>query len=149
MSRQLIALATAAAIAISGFAAVPAEAKGKDAIKILLGVAAVGLLLNQMNQGKARASTVLPPPDRWDNEYDDGYSQPTSGRLIPSECLMDVTVNGRLREVVSSRCARELGFAQQLPADCAFEVRTGAGSRSVYGPQCLRDYGYRIEAARY
>lgn len=151
MSRQLIALTTAAALALSGFTAAPAEAKGKDAIKLLLGAAAVGLLLNQLNQNKAQAVTRRADPNRWDdeNENDYDYRRSASREAIPSECLMDVTVNGRLREVVSSRCAREFGLAQQLPAECAFDVRTIAGSRSVYGPQCLRDYGYRIETARY
>ncbi len=151
MSRQLIAFTTAAALALSGFTAAPAEAKGKDAIKLLLGAAAVGLLLNQLSKNNAQAATRRPDPTRGGNDYDyDGdYRQSAAHQTIPSECVMDVTVNGRLREVVSSRCAREFGLAQQLPAECAFDVRTTAGSRSVYGPQCLRDYGYRIEAARY
>lgn len=144
MKRQLIAIATAAALALSGFAA-PAEARSKknDMIKLLLGAAAVGLILNQMNQGKAEAVTPLPNPNDWNNRY------PAVGRSVPAECVMDVTVNGRLREVVSSRCLREFGGASQLPADCAFDIRTNAGTRTVYGPQCLRDYGYRIEQARY
>ncbi|MCX8509210.1 MAG: hypothetical protein ORN49_10095 [Rhodobacteraceae bacterium] len=149
MSRQLIALTTAAALALSGFAAAPVEAKGKDAIKLLLGAAAVGLLLNQMNQGQARA-TPLPSPNRWGNDdSEDDYRYPSATRSIPAECVMDVTVNGRLREVVSERCTREFGLARNLPEECAFDVRTNAGTRSVYGQQCLRDYGYRIEAARY
>lgn len=144
MKRQLIAFATATALALSGLAA-PAEAKSKknDVIKLLLGAAAVGLILNQMNQGKAQAVTPQPYPNDWNNRY------PAVGRSVPAECVMDVTVNGRLREVVSSRCLREFGVASQLPADCAFDIRTNAGTRTVYGPQCLRDYGYRIEQARY
>lgn len=151
MSRQLIALTTAAALALSGFTAAPAEAKSKDALKLLLGAAAVGLLLNQLSKNNAQAVTRRPDPKRGDNDfdYDGDYRQSVARQTIPSECLMDVTVNGRLREVVSSRCAREFGLAQQLPAECAFDVRTNAGSRSVYGPQCLRDYGYRVEVARY
>lgn len=146
MKRQMIAFATAMAVALSGFAA-PAEAKSKknDVIKLLLGAAAVGLILNQMNQGQARAVTPRPDPDDWNN----GNPYPAVARTVPAECVMDVTVNGRLREVVSSRCLREFGVASQLPAECAFDIRTTAGTRTVYGPQCLRDYGYRIEQARY
>lgn len=151
MSRQLIAITTAAALALSSFTAVPAEAKSKDALKLLLGAAAVGLLLNQLSKNQAQAVTRRPDPKREEDDfyYDDDYRRTAAHQTIPSECLMDVTVNGRLREVVSSRCAREFGLAQQLPAECAFDVRTSAGSRSVYGPQCLRDYGYRVEVARY
>lgn len=151
MSRQLIALTTAAALALSGLTAAPTEAKGKDALKILLGAAAVGLLLNQLSKNNPQAVTRRPDPKRWEDDfdYDGAYLPSAAQQAIPSECLMDVTVNGRLREVVSSRCTREFGLTQQLPAECAFDVRTNAGSRSVYGPQCLRDYGYRIETARY
>lgn len=149
MKRQMIAFAAATAVALSGLAA-PAEAKNKknDMVKLLLGAAAVGLLLNQMNQGKAQAVTPLPGPQDW-TSGDDGYPYPAVARSVPAECVMDVTVNGRLREVVSSRCLREFGIASQLPAECAFDIRTNAGTRTVYGPQCLRDYGYRIEQARY
>lgn len=146
MKRPLIAFATAAALVLSGFTA-PAEARSKnnDMIKLLLGAAAVGLILNQMNQGKAQPVVPRPEP----NDWDDDYQYPSAARKIPSECVMDVTVNGRLREVVSSRCLREFDVARNLPAKCAFDIRTNAGTRTVYGPQCLRDYGYRIEQARY
>ena len=149
MKRQMIAFAAATAVALSGLAA-PAEAKNKknDMVKLLLGAAAVGLLLNQMNQGTAQAVTPRPQPDDWTNG-NNGYPYPAVARSVPAECVMDVTVNGRLREVVSSRCLREFGVASQLPAECAFDIRTNAGTRTVYGPQCLRDYGYRIEQARY
>lgn len=148
MKRQMIAFATATAIALSGLAA-PAEAKKKnnDMVKLLLGAAAVGLLLNQLNQGKAQAVAPL-PGNGWTNG-NNGYPYPSVARTVPAECVMDVTVNGRLREVVSSRCLREFGVASQLPAECAFDIRTSAGTRTVYGPQCLGDYGYRIERARY
>lgn len=146
MKRQMIAFATAAALALSGIAA-PAEAKSKknDVIKLLLGAAAIGLVLNQLNQGKAQAVTPRPDPDDWDNNH----SYPAVERSVPAECVMDVTVNGRLREVVSSRCLREFGVASRLPAECAFDIRTSAGTRTVYGPQCLRDYGYVVQRARY
>lgn len=147
MKRQMIAFATATALVLSGFAA-PAEARNKknDMVKLLLGAAAVGLLLNQMNQGKAQATPL--PGNGWANG-NNGYPYPAVARTVPAECVMDVTVNGRLREVVSSRCVREFGVASQLPAECAFDIRTSAGTRTVYGPQCLRDYGYRVETARY
>ncbi len=141
MKRQMIAFVAASALALSGMS-VPAEAKNKDALKLIVGAAAVALLLQQMNKAEARPVTRNPPPD-------DYYPAPTQGRAIPSECLMDVTVNGRLREVVSSRCLREFGLAGSIPAECSFDIRTSAGKRTVYGPQCLRDYGYRIERARY
>lgn len=154
MKRQLTAIVAATAIALSGMAA-PVEAKNnKDALKLILGAAAIGLLLNQMNKGAGAQPLFNPNPNPNSNPYpqpdwEDDY-QPTSARgTIPGECLMDVTVNNRLREVVSKRCLSEFGVSSRLPADCAFDIRTSVGNRTVYGPQCLRDYGYRIEQARY
>ena len=155
MKRQMIAGVTALALALSGLTIQPAEAKGKnnDALKLLLGAAAVGLLLSQMNGTQANPRGFLAPtrrPDRSDDDWDDdGRGRITRARLVPGECLMDVRVNGRLREVVSARCLGEMGVASRLPDECAFDIRTAAGRRTVYGPQCLRDYGYRIDAGGY
>ena len=146
MKRQLIAFAAAAALALSGMVApTTARADDKDALKLILGAAAIGLLLNQMNKNKHKTGVNRNPQPDWDNDY-----EPTDYRgSIPGECVMDVTVNNRLREVVSQRCLREFGLAGRLPAECAFDIRTSVGNRTVYGPQCLRDSGYRIEQARY
>lgn len=147
MKRYLIAAVAALSLALAG--AAPAEAKDKknnDVLKLLLGAAAVGLVLNQMNGGKLFA------PSRNRTSYDNDYVPPRLGkpeRLIPGECATDVTINGRLREVISDRCVREFGLSDRLPAQCAFDIRTSAGTRRVYGPQCLSDYGYRVATIRY
>ncbi|MCY1126529.1 hypothetical protein OU426_06660 [Frigidibacter sp. RF13] len=151
MKRQMISLAAAAALALSGMAA-PARAEDKDVLKLLLGAAAVGLLINQVNKNKNKTDRVTRNPypyvgDDWTYQGDDRNHK--KARYIPSECVMDVTVGGRLREVVSARCLKEFGLARKVPAECGFDIRTSVGTRTVYGPQCLRDYGYRIEQARY
>lgn len=147
MKRHLIAATAALSLALSGLS-MPAMAKEKkdDLIKLLLGAAAVGLILNQANGGKLFA------PTRNRTVYDDDEVPPFSRqpeRLIPGECAFEVNVNGRLREVVSERCTREFGLSGRLPAECAFDVRTSSGTRRVYGPQCLSDYGYRVASIRY
>ena len=152
MKRQMIAAITATALVLSGFVAEPASAKNKnDVLKLLLGAAAVGLLLQQLNGAQARPAGVPAPTrrsNRNDNDWnDDGYM--SQARTIPAECLIEVESNGRLREVVSARCLTAFGVAERIPDNCAFDIRTSAGRRTVYGPQCLRDYGYRVEAARY
>lgn len=150
MKRQMIAALAATALMLSGIGVQPASAKGKnDVLKLLLGAAAVGLLLNQMNRAQANPVAVpAPRPRPSRNEWDDdGYL--SQARTIPAECLMEVESNGRLREVVSARCLTAFGVAGRIPDNCAFDIHTSAGRRAVYGPQCLRDYGYRIEAARY
>lgn len=149
MKRQMISLAAAAALALSGMAA-PVEAKDKDVLKLLLGAAAVGLLINQLNKAQAApvARNPYPYPD-YDWTYRGDDRKYKRSHFIPSECVMDVTVGGRLREVVSARCLKEFGLAHKIPARCGFDIRTSVGTRMVYGPQCLRESGYRIEQARY
>ncbi|MEZ5886171.1 MAG: hypothetical protein R3D56_04740 [Paracoccaceae bacterium] len=150
MKRQMISLAAAAALALSGMAA-PVEAKdNNDVLKLLLGAAAIGILLNQANKGRAAPVTRYSYPytgNGWNYGDDDWKRKKT--KFIPAVCVMDVTVGGRLREVVSARCLKEFGLARKVPAKCSFDIRTSVGSRTVYGPQCLRDNGYRIEQARY
>lgn len=161
MKRQLIAGAAALALVLSGLTVVPAEAKGKnnDALKLLLGAAAVGILLNQMNAAQGATPqgflTQRPrhSPDIWSGDDEDnrwnGYGHAIRAGTVPGECLTDMRMDGRLREVVSGRCLNQFGLAGSLPDECAFDVRTSYGRRTVYGPQCLRDYGYRIDRARY
>ena len=160
MKSRLTAFVTIVALALVGVSGTQAEARSKKSnttIALLLGAVAAAVLLNQANQGRATQITPRPDPrypDRayndWDdNDWDDGYTQSGRAKQIPAECVMDVTVNGRNREVISARCVTKLGLSRRLPADCAFDIRTRAGTRTVYGPQCLRDYGYRVEQARY
>lgn len=148
MRRTIIAAATAVSMAIAGAAPTPALADkdGKKVLGLILGAAAVGLLLNEMNRNRAPAVARNPTADDWQIWP---KSRPARLATIPGECLMDVTVDGRLRQVVSGRCAREFGVADNLPGECAFDIRTSVGARQVYGPSCLRDYGYRVASADY
>ena len=160
MRRQLTAFVTCLALVVSGLTATAADARGKkndnDVLKLMLGAAAVGILLNQMNQGQARPVQrpvqvprfANPTPEDDSNQYRP-YQRPDRSRFIPAECVMQVEVNGRLRDVVSRRCVSEMGLARRMPADCAFDIYTYGGTRTVYGERCLRNYGYRIEAAGY
>lgn len=165
MKRQMIAGITALALALSGMAIQPAAAKDKNnTLKLLLGAAAIGILLNQMNGAQAASPRqflgVPQPRDRDDNRfwgdrdddddgYRSGYGHAIRAGTVPGECLRDVSVGGRLREVVSGRCLNQFGLAGSLPEECAFDIRTNSGRRTVYGQQCLRDYGYRIARSGY
>lgn len=153
MKRQLTAMIAALSLIIATLPGSPVEARSKKSniVPLLLGAAALGLLLSQQNGGNAfgMVPTARPQPrdDDWDNN---GYARRSDRtKLIPAECVMDVNSNGRRREVVSARCMDEVGFARRLPEECAFDIRTNAGRRTVYGQQCLGDYGYRLERARY
>lgn len=145
MKRQLIAATAALSLALPGMSS-PALAKDKDLLKLLLGAAAVGLVLNELNGGQLFRSGRAPAT--YDHETDVPFRR-KADNLIPGECAMALTVNGRVREVVSDRCVREFGLDRKLPAECAFDIRTSAGTRRVYGPQCLSDYGYKVASINY
>ena len=152
MKSRLTAFVTIVALALSGISATPVEARSKksnDTIKLLLGAAAVALLLSQTNQAQATRITPRPDPS-YDDDWDGtGFVRPSRTRRIPAECVIGVALNGRYRDVVSARCVSNFGLSGRLPEECAFDIRTRSGRRTVYGPQCLRDYGYRIGQARY
>ncbi|MGB3148114.1 MAG: hypothetical protein WBA91_10215 [Paracoccaceae bacterium] len=149
MKRQFTAFVTAAALAMATVTAQPVLAKdqtAQDISKVLLGAAIIGLILNESKKNNRSTTTSRARAVDWD----DGYSKKRiRARTVPAECLMDVRINNRLREVVSSRCMREFGLSRGLPSVCAFDIRTSVGPRTVYGPKCLRDKGYRIADSRY
>jgi hypothetical protein len=163
MKSRLIAAVTAAAVALGGLAATPADAWSKreqDALKIILGAAAVGVIINQLDKqdrnDRARRAPVHDAPFG----YDDGYyrdrgdwrrhddRQVRRSHRVPEECVYDIrTSNGR-RDVVSASCMRQFGLSRGLPRECAFEIRTRKGNTPVYGPNCLESHGWRVAGRR-
>jgi hypothetical protein len=143
MKKQMIAAVTAIALTLTSAVATPAAAqdKGNDALKVLLGAAAIGLLISQANKNKRDDKprvTRNPPHDHWHGKKD--YDKK---RRIPAQCVFSV----RGHEVVSARCLQEYGIARNVPSGCAFVINTSWGQRTVYGSRCLKDRGYVL--ARY
>lgn len=143
MKKQMIAAVTTIALALTSAVATPAAAqdKGNDALKVLLGAAAIGLLISQANKNKRDDKpqvTRNPPHDHWHGKKD--YD---NKRRIPAQCVFSV----RGHEVVSARCLQEYGIARNVPSGCAFVINTSWGQRTVYGSRCLKDRGYVL--ARY
>jgi hypothetical protein len=168
MRRQLTAFVAALSLALASLPATQAEARSKksdDTLAIVLGVAALGLLLSQVNNSNAAPvvtrnigqkynSGQKYSDDDWHdrgnkNWQDRGNRKKQRSRAIPAQCLVDVAVGGRWREVVSARCVDNMGLNRRLPQECIFKVRTSRGLRQVYGQRCLRDYGVRFEGQRY
>lgn len=162
MKSRLIAAVTAAAVALGGLAATPAHAekRNNDALKIILGAAAVGLIVNELNKSNRnsrsdRAQVYVPPFGNDDGyyrqqdgyrdwRYDDNRYRNSRSQRIPSECIYDVRTSDGRRDVVSASCMREFGLSRSLPQECAFQIRTNGGRSTVYGPNCLSRYGWRI-----
>ena len=157
MTRKLIATIAAAAIALSGFTATPAAAMDdREVIKLLLGAAAVGVLVNELNK-KNKKEIAAESAYRNNNVYrydDNRYDNNTRNarvnrnRVIPSSCVFDIRTRNGNRDVVSGNCVERSDFRGNLPKDCKFEIRRDGRKQTVYGASCLRDRGIRIASAR-
>jgi hypothetical protein len=62
MFKRLTATLAAAAIALTGFSAAPAYADKNDAAKVLMGLAAIAILAQGLNQDKAVQPKPAPKP---------------------------------------------------------------------------------------
>ena len=168
MMKRLTTTLSAAAVALAGLVAAPAPARAdeEDLIKLLLGAAAVGLIVTEANRRGAFTSRAAPPPfpgfqppghrsppglgngrrDDWRDGNRDGRRDDRLGRdrVVPASCLFDLPGHYGPRPVVGARCVQGWDRRAAMPPACLFEARTGRGERQVYGLECLRDRGYRV-----
>lgn len=165
MMKRLTTTLSAAAVALAGLVAAPAPARAdeEDLIKLLLGAAAIGLIVNEANRRGGLAARAAPPPfqgfpqqgfqppghrnppgvrngqrDDWRGDRRD------RDRIVPASCLFDLPGRYGPRPVVGARCVNGWDQRAAMPPACLFDVRTRQGERQVYGLECLRDRGYRI-----
>ena len=157
LTSRLTATLAAAVLALGTVLPAPAAAmddKDRRLLTLLLGAAAVGVIINEANKNKNR-----PAPQVAHRYADDIFlfadardcrraRHRWKHRTIPGECVLSLRGSRGPRDVVSARCLTEFGLRRELPAECAFEVDAGWGSRKVYGTRCLRQNGYRIAEAR-
>jgi hypothetical protein len=155
MKTRLIAATAAAALAFGSVTAAPAFAdskRDKQVLTLLLGAAALGLILNESKKKDRRNAGNVWKNDQSYNPYflrDQDKDRrrghhDRQGRLLPSICAYDLkSYNGRSR-VVSRQCLADYGMHRGLPQECAFEAKGKRGWDVVYGARCLRQNGYEI-----
>ncbi|PKP74170.1 MAG: hypothetical protein CVT84_09785 [Alphaproteobacteria bacterium HGW-Alphaproteobacteria-6] len=156
MKSRLIAAATAAALALGSLSATPAAALDRGertALTLLLGAAAVGLIVSNNNKRKndVNRNTVYDPYYQGNNgRFRRGFDDHDNRRFqsVPQHCQRSVRGNDGRRDVISARCLRDAGFRRSLPAHCAFELRDKGRRDTVYGARCLRQEGFRIGQSR-
>ena len=157
LTSRLTATLAAAVLALGTVLPAPAAAmddKDRRLLTLLLGAAAVGVIINEANKNKNRPAPQV--AHRYDDDsflYGDDRDwrrdrHRWQHRTSPAECVLSLRGSRGPRDVVSARCLTEFGLRRELPAECAFEVDAGWGSRKVYGTRCLRQNGYRIAEAR-
>jgi len=132
--RRLATLVTAgaAALALALGAALPAKAdRSEDLAKALLGALVVGVLVNELDDGRTAAPRGIPP-------------RPATSRRVPAVCA--ITIDGAQRSVTlyPESCLRREGLKAGLPQRCASPARIFGRRDRVYSAQCLRDAGFRV-----
>ncbi|MDP2740472.1 MAG: hypothetical protein Q8O82_17605 [Pseudorhodobacter sp.] len=151
--KRLTLLTTAAAVALTSLVATPAAALGqreKDVIGLLLGLAVIGTIANEIDRSHRTQPQPQPQP-RWYPQPQPQPYRPTppiyrSDRItyLPAACVRSVRLNSGRHDVVSAQCLSEQGVRATLPVTCAFDIRTDWGLQRVYGTQCLSDAGFRV-----
>ncbi|WP_428514403.1 hypothetical protein [Roseovarius sp.] len=163
--RTFISLILAAALAVTGMTAAPAQAGDKDVAKWVAGAVALGLIgaaiadqrrddravtRHQGGHGPRFNNGHRRGHDRYDNRGHrrghDGYGN--RGRhgerfALPQQCRRDVRVRGGVLRGYGRHCLlNTYPRFNALPHRCAVETR-GHGRRDViYGSQCLERYGF-------
>ncbi|ATX65082.1 hypothetical protein [Roseinatronobacter bogoriensis] len=118
-------LAAGVALGAISLPATPAQASDDALIKLLLGAAAVAIVVQA-----ARS-------DRGTSQNRPQYAS----RELPDYCREVLRVRNRDITVYNAQCLRNAGL-RNLPRQCQETVRTNRGQRSVYRATCLRNAGY-------
>lgn len=153
--KRFVLMTAAAAIALTSITATPAAALGqreKNVLGLLLGLAVIGTIANEIDKSHRTPQPAPQPQPRWQPQP---QPQPTyrptppvyrSDRItyLPATCLRTVRLNSGAHEVVSAQCLSEQNVAARLPISCAFDIRTDWGLQRVYGTECLSDAGFRV-----
>lgn len=140
--RQFIGLVTAAAIAITGFTAVPARA-GEDevgaAIAALLGLAIVGAVIHEKKKDKKKRHTVHTPV------HPKPLPKRVNRKLLPQHCLRSFNTDRGYRRMFGQRCLnKSYHHVHSLPHTCHREIYTDRGWRGGYSARCLNRHGYQL-----
>ena len=150
MRTALISAATAAAIALSPMASAPARAADADDILgALLGLAVLGVIVNEVNDRNddrvtttRRTSTVNYGKHHRGNKY--GHNNRRS-RVLPSQCLRVFEGRRNDRLVFPERCLNRQGISDAaLPNRCERRINARRGPITVYGARCMADAGWRL-----
>jgi hypothetical protein len=166
MLRKLTTLTAAAALAISGLTAIPAQAKNKDLGKVLAGAAALFIIAKAIEADKKSRAEVKRQrqEDAWydyeaaeraaleqrlaEERARNGITAPAD-LVIPGTCAFDINGAYGAETVAGADCLNlNYAYASSLPATCSKSIETRNGLRLVYDLDCLERAGFPVEARR-
>ncbi|UWR26177.1 hypothetical protein K3757_17315 [Sulfitobacter sp. S223] len=160
---RLIGTVTAAAMALTTIAAVPAHADDQRNARIaatILGLAVIGAIVNDHKKDKREERKVYRAPVQQKKVYKErrrevvrhrGAVQPrplprrVDRKLLPQNCLRSFETRQGRAHMFGRHCLeRHYRSVHRLPRNCAMTIRTYQGKRSGYDARCLRRSGYRL-----
>jgi hypothetical protein len=120
--RHLPLTFAAAALAVAGATARPAQADTDDLLRFLAGAIVIAAIVNAV---------------------DDNHRAPhISQWVLPDSCLETVRANRRSVEVYNARCLNRANYSN-LPGECRYDYQYNGRNRSGYVAECMWDAGYR------
>lgn len=129
MRRGLTALTITAMVATSAPAL--ADQRSDDIAKGIIGIIALGAIVNAINNQNRPAPAPAPKP------------VPVKKPLVPAECAIEFDSDQGPAVVYSRNCLLDVGFTHALP-DCGRSVRIWGERDRVYSAHCLRRAGFRL-----
>lgn len=149
MTRQFIAALLSLSLGFSAMTTAPARAD-EDVIKVIAGLALLGILVNAANKNKNREVAVEQPrnqrytqraPLRRVERHTRHTPQRPVEKIAPRRCLREQWTHRGQRKVYDALCMKN-NTRYALPLNCIRTIDTRKGVRKFYAPQCLRGNGW-------
>lgn len=137
MKRNLISLVTAAAIATAGLTAAPAQADpAEDLVKLLIGAAIIGAVIDSTNNGNSRVTVTQGNTRPYASHRNNGHG--------------NYRHNGHRTHGHNNNGHRYNGHRQvQLPQQCVVYEHTRRGWIETYKPRCMARFGFEWRHGRW
>ena len=142
MKKLIATTLIAGAMALNPMASAPAQAGDtKDAIGIILGLAALAAIANEIDDNRAsrhnrasRNSVIIR-----------NNNQRHRARVLPAQCLRTLETDRGLRNVLRARCLERNGVrTARLPDRCERTIQTRRGFGTGFAARCLQRQGFAI-----
>lgn len=136
MTRQFIAALLSLSLGFSAMTTAPARAD-EDVIKVIAGLAMLGILANSIKHNKREGVTRTPTRPRAVHPV-----RPRHSKVAPRRCLREQWTHRGTRNVYGAHCLQR-NTRHALPRSCKRRVETRRGVRKFYTPHCLRKHGWK------
>ena len=152
MIRTILAVATAALLAVAPPLARPAGAETGEALGLLLGIGFV----HALGKGIERAREPTPEPailpersePEWIADRKSWSGRDHGWRVLPRDCLAThQTWHGEIRGFGAGCLRQRMYRPDRLPGLCALHTRVGGRDRTIYSARCLQIEGWEIARA--